>query len=81
MRMSEILLVSEGRAAAKSGRLAAALRESGLRQADAALVLGASQATVSRWVSGERSPEREFAIRIAELVRALETKAETGVVA
>jgi predicted transcriptional regulator len=53
------------------------LRESGLKQADAALVLGTSQATVSRWLSGERSPERDFAIRIAELVRALEAHIET----
>jgi transcriptional regulator with XRE-family HTH domain len=78
MRTEDALLVSEARTAVRDRRLGALLHESGLRQADLALVLGVTQATVSRWSAGLRAPERETAIRLAKFMRALETTGATN---
>ena len=75
MRVDDMLLVSEGREAIRNGRLSNALARRGLKQADLALVLDASQASVSRWCRGIRTPERDTAIRIAKLLRTLEGQA------
>jgi predicted transcriptional regulator len=71
MRNEDALLVSEGRTAVKNGRLAAVLQERELKQADLALVLGVTEAAISRWAAGLRTPDRANAIRLARFLRAL----------
>lgn len=46
-------------------RLAALLKAKGLKQVDAARVLGESQANVSRWLSGANEPTLTKAVEIA----------------
>ena len=74
MNVRDAVLVSEGRAAVKNGRLAAVFQEGDLKQADLALVLGVTEGAVSRWLAGLRTPDRANAIRLARFLRALSTQ-------
>ena len=46
-------------------RLAALLKERGLKQTEAARVLGESQANISRWLSGDNEPTLTKAVEVA----------------
>jgi len=75
MEVREALLISEGRQAVDSGKLAEAIAASGLSQHMWAELLVVGDATLSRWLSGQRTPRREHAHRIALVLRQMEAVA------
>lgn len=69
---THVLSLAEARKAARSGRGRAIREEACVSQAELARALGVSQATLSRWESGDRRPRGEAAERYARLLRKLE---------
>jgi transcriptional regulator with XRE-family HTH domain len=69
MTDSELELLVEGRAAARSGRGARLREAAGLSQAQLAELAGVTPAAVSRWEAGERRPTGRRAIAYAQALR------------
>ena len=72
----EILFITEGREAAKSGRAAAIRRSARLSQADVARELGVTTSAVCKWERGDRVPRAAVAAKYAQLLRQLADVAE-----
>lgn len=71
MTEHDVLLLSQVRAAASSGRARQARKTAGITQAELAAALGVSQTTVALWETGRRRPRGEAALKYARVLRRL----------
>ena len=69
---TDIVLLSEAREAARSGRGLRVRRAAGLSQPEVADFCGVSRACIARWEHGDRRPRGAAALRWIRLLRTLE---------
>jgi len=68
----DLILITRGRYAARSGEGAAIRHASGLTLAEVATAIGATPSAVCKWERGDRLPRSDFARRYAQLLAALD---------
>ena len=71
MNIAELILIAEARQAAKSGRGRRLRQLAGLSQLEISAAVGVSQAAVTKWENGLRSPHGTGAVNWALLLREL----------
>ena len=70
----DLVIISDIRRRLKSGEIRTELKNANIRHAEVARVLKLDHASVSRWLSGDASPDPDNALRLAELLNALSGK-------
>jgi len=71
LSVEELLLLSEARQLAASGRGRQIRESAGVSQSELAAAIGVTIAGISKWESGQRRPTGPGAIRYAQLLREL----------
>jgi transcriptional regulator with XRE-family HTH domain len=72
MDPGELIAAAAAKEALRSGLAERLRRRAGLSQVAVASALGVKPATYSRWESGSRSPRHKGAVRLADLLSALQ---------
>jgi transcriptional regulator with XRE-family HTH domain len=71
MTKTEVLLIAEARAMARSGRAAALRERAGLSRREVALGCDVDPSTISRWEALDHAPQGRAAVRWARFLREL----------